>query len=177
MFNLKLLERVGYTSLPPTKFPNASSPALRLKLFPWRSTMTSNYSMQCTVFCLQIQLALHVQSSLDGRNLRKNIGSVVGWTCGWGNCRNGGLSPCKSLEHSRHACLVGGGGGGGEGGIPEPMPLVCRRVITPYTLSNTLTTNFCLLTASNIFTDISPSNLDSSLCFIQPSISHDVLCI
>ena len=26
-------------------------------------------------------------------------------------------------------------------------------------------------------TDISPSNLDSSLCFIQPSISHDILCI
>ena len=25
--------------------------------------------------------------------------------------------------------------------------------------------------------DISPSNLDSSLCFIQPNISHDVLCI
>ena len=25
--------------------------------------------------------------------------------------------------------------------------------------------------------DISPSNLDSGLCFIQPSISHDVLCI
>ena len=25
--------------------------------------------------------------------------------------------------------------------------------------------------------DISPSNPDSSLCFIQPSISHDVLCI
>jgi len=25
--------------------------------------------------------------------------------------------------------------------------------------------------------DISPSNLDSSLCFIQLSISHDVLCI
>ena len=26
-------------------------------------------------------------------------------------------------------------------------------------------------------TDTSPCNLDSSLCFIQPSISHDVLCI
>ena len=26
-------------------------------------------------------------------------------------------------------------------------------------------------------TDISASNLDSSLCFIQPNISHDVLCI
>ena len=26
-------------------------------------------------------------------------------------------------------------------------------------------------------TDISPSNLDSSLCFFQPSVSHDVLCI
>ena len=25
--------------------------------------------------------------------------------------------------------------------------------------------------------DISPGNLDSSLCFIQPSISHDVLCL
>ena len=25
--------------------------------------------------------------------------------------------------------------------------------------------------------DISPRNLDSSLCFIQPSVSHDVLCI
>ena len=26
-------------------------------------------------------------------------------------------------------------------------------------------------------TDISPSNLDSSLCSFQPSVSHDVLCI
>ena len=25
--------------------------------------------------------------------------------------------------------------------------------------------------------DISPGNLDSSLCFIQPDISHDILCI
>ena len=25
--------------------------------------------------------------------------------------------------------------------------------------------------------DISPSNLDSRLCFIQPGISHDALCI
>ena len=25
--------------------------------------------------------------------------------------------------------------------------------------------------------DISPGNLDSSLCFIQPSVSHDVVCI
>ena len=25
--------------------------------------------------------------------------------------------------------------------------------------------------------DISPGNLDSSLCFFQPSISHDVLCV
>ena len=27
------------------------------------------------------------------------------------------------------------------------------------------------------FIDISPSNLDSSLYFLQPSISHDLLCI
>ena len=25
--------------------------------------------------------------------------------------------------------------------------------------------------------DISPGNLDSSLCFFQPSVSHDVLCM
>ena len=25
--------------------------------------------------------------------------------------------------------------------------------------------------------DISPSNVDSSWCFIQPNVSHDVLCI
>ena len=25
--------------------------------------------------------------------------------------------------------------------------------------------------------DISPGHLDSSLCFFQPSVSHDVLCI
>ena len=25
--------------------------------------------------------------------------------------------------------------------------------------------------------DISPGNLDSSLCFLQPSVSHDVLCV
>ena len=26
-------------------------------------------------------------------------------------------------------------------------------------------------------TDVSPGNPDSSLCFIQPSVSHDILCI
>ena len=27
------------------------------------------------------------------------------------------------------------------------------------------------------FIDVSPSNLDPRLCFLQPSVSHDVLCI
>ena len=96
MFNLKLPERVGYTNVPPTKCPKPSSPALWLKLSPWRSTMTSNYSMQCTVFCLQIQLAFHIQSSLNRRNWRENIGSEVGWTYERGNCRDRGLT--NSLE-------------------------------------------------------------------------------
>ena len=30
---------------------------------------------------------------------------------------------------------------------------------------------------SSAYLSMSPGNLDSSLCFIQPSISHDVLCI
>ena len=29
----------------------------------------------------------------------------------------------------------------------------------------------------SVVIDISPGNLDSSLCFFQPSVSHDVLCI
>ena len=31
--------------------------------------------------------------------------------------------------------------------------------------------------SGEISVDISPGNLDSSLCFFQPSVSHDVLCI
>ena len=40
--------------------------------------------------------------------------------------------------------------------------------------------NFChkggVICISEVI-DISPSNLDSSLCFFQPSVSHDLLCI
>jgi len=39
--------------------------------------------------------------------------------------------------------------------------------------------NYCtivLICISEVI-DISPGNLDSSLCFIQPSVSHDILCI
>ena len=35
---------------------------------------------------------------------------------------------------------------------------------------------WCVICISEVI-DISPCNIDSSLCFIQPSISHDVLCI
>ena len=34
-----------------------------------------------------------------------------------------------------------------------------------------------LMAESKEVIDISPSNADSSYCFIQPSVSHDVLCI
>ena len=34
-----------------------------------------------------------------------------------------------------------------------------------------------LMAESEEVIDISPGNLDSSLCFFQSSISHDVLCI
>ena len=34
----------------------------------------------------------------------------------------------------------------------------------------------CIICISEVI-DISPGNLDSSLCFFQPSVSHDVLCI
>ena len=34
-----------------------------------------------------------------------------------------------------------------------------------------------LMAESEEVIDLSPGNLDSSLCFFQPSVSHDVLCI
>ena len=33
------------------------------------------------------------------------------------------------------------------------------------------------LIRSHLVIDISPGNLDSSLCFFQPRVSHDVLCL
>ena len=41
--------------------------------------------------------------------------------------------------------------------------------------SSSLSTG-CIICISEVI-DISPGNLDSSLCFIQPGISHDILCI
>ena len=37
--------------------------------------------------------------------------------------------------------------------------------------------SFWLTSLCIIGSDISPSNLDSSLCFLQPRVSHDILCI
>ena len=34
-----------------------------------------------------------------------------------------------------------------------------------------------MVSSASLRLDISPDNLDSSLCFIQPRVSHDVLCI
>ena len=34
-----------------------------------------------------------------------------------------------------------------------------------------------VVSSAYLVIDIPPGNLDSSLCFVQPSISHDVLCI
>ena len=53
-----------------------------------------------------------------------------------------------------------------------PLPLSSRGSLVP----------LCFLPLGSIIyiaevTDISPSNLNSSLWFIQPCISHDVLCI
>ena len=54
----------------------------------------------------------------------------------------------------------------------SPLSLSSRGFLVPIT--------FChkggVICISEVI-DISPGNLNSSLCFIQPSISHDVLCI
>ena len=54
--------------------------------------------------------------------------------------------------------------------------MLSRLVITFFSRSKHLLTSWLQLCISEVI-DISPTNLDSSLCFIQPSILHNVLCI
>ena len=69
------------------------------------------------------------------------------------------------------------------------MPLVFRMLsfkpafsLSSFTFIKTLF-NSSLLSAIRVVSsvyliiDISPNNLDSNLCFLQSSVSHDVLCI
>ena len=61
--------------------------------------------------------------------------------------------------------------------------LICVWIfVTPWTTACQVSLFFTFCHKSGVIylsevIDISPSNLDSSLCFIQPSVSHDVLCI
>ena len=65
---------------------------------------------------------------------------------------------------------------------PDAMTLVFWMLsFNPtFPLSSFTFINFChkggVICISEV-TDISPSNLDSSLCFLHPNVSHDVLCI
>ena len=54
----------------------------------------------------------------------------------------------------------------------SPLSLLSRGNLVPYFLCH----NGGIICISE-FIDISPGNLNSSLCFIQASSSHDVLCI
>ena len=68
---------------------------------------------------------------------------------------------------------------------PDPMILVFWMLSFKLTFSLSSFTFFNRLFSYSLLSaiciseviDISPSNLDSSLCFIQPGISHDVVCI
>ena len=60
----------------------------------------------------------------------------------------------------------------------KPSLLGCSAFFTVQLSRPYMTTGKAIaLTRRTFVIDISPSNLDSSLCFFQPSISHDVLCI
>ena len=65
--------------------------------------------------------------------------------------------------------------------VPDAMILVFWMLSFKPTFSfSSFTFTFChksgVICISEV-TEISPGNLDSSLCFLQPSISHNVLCI
>ena len=55
----------------------------------------------------------------------------------------------------------------------SPLSLFIKRHFSSSSLSAIKVVFICI---SEII-DISPGNLDFSLCFLQPSISHDALCI
>ena len=70
-----------------------------------------------------------------------------------------------------------------EMGIPDHLTCLLRNlhagqeatVRTGHGTTDWFQTGKGVICISEVI-DISPSNLDSSLCFFQPSISHDVLC-
>ena len=87
------------------------------------------------------------------------------------------MIPCGS-DGKESACNVGDlgsipvlGRSPGEGKV-YPLQYSC--------LENSMNSTFChkggLICLSEVI-DVSPSNLDFSLCFIQQGISYDVLCI
>ena len=55
--------------------------------------------------------------------------------------------------------------------------LSCRTFIKRLFSSSSLSVIRVVSSAYLEIIDISPGNLNSSLCFFQPSVSHDVLCI
>ena len=60
--------------------------------------------------------------------------------------------------------------------------ILSQLFYSPLSLSTRGSLVLCFLCKGDVICiseviDISPSNLDSSLCFIQPSISHDELCM
>ena len=52
-----------------------------------------------------------------------------------------------------------------------------HSLLSPSSRGSLVPLQFLPLGWCHLHIDISPSNLDSSLCFIQPSILHDELCI
>ena len=65
------------------------------------------------------------------------------------------------------------GGGIGMGNTCKPMA-VSFQCMTKFTTNKKK--KGCVICISKVI-DTSPGSNDSSLCFIQPSVSHDVLCI
>ena len=59
--------------------------------------------------------------------------------------------------------------------MPGPIAEIITVLTTRQNSSTIIEETFECDFTSTI--DISPGNLDSSLCFFQPSASHDVLCI
>ena len=102
---------------------------------------------------------MHETSAQDwctGKTQREGMGREVGRVLGWGTHVNPWLIHVIVWQKPLQYCKV-----------------ISLQLIKIHWWGKKKSDVICIYEVI----DISPSNLDSSLCFFQPNVSHDVLCI